>query len=333
MASDVITTIGQTSSPTTPDYSTLQAWEDDIPANLVTADQRHIGECLDQGTFTAGLVIGGHTVDATRYVILRCASGASFADKGGVRTTALTYNTANGVTVETSGIAIEISNDYTQVRGLQVKRTGYSGVSGYRTSTPLSNVTTDDCIINCQAELKTSTIRNSLIMGTVTNLVSGQPNVYGCTVINTGGSGTTAITSDYSSATVKNTAVFNFTTFSGSPTKAGSDYNATDLSSASTGSNNLTSLTFSSEVENTTNDFRAKSTGNLQAGTPDATNTPDDITGLTRDATTPWIGCWEISGGGAGVESYGLSAIGVGDPHLSGVVSQGLHTIETGVIA
>ncbi len=85
MPTDVIKTIGQTSSPITPDYSTLQAWEDASPANLVTADQRWIGECLDQGTFTGALTISGTTVDATRYTILRCASeddGAALQHRG-----------------------------------------------------------------------------------------------------------------------------------------------------------------------------------------------------------------------------------------------------------
>ena len=120
-------------------------------------------------------------------------------------------------------------------------------------------------------------------------------------------------------ATIKtvNCAVFGFTDGWETSTGAsytGSDYNATDDTTVPVGSNNVTSLTFADQFESTTNDFRAVDTGDLQAGTPDATNSPDDISGLTRDATTPWIGCWEVEGAApsGGLVAGSLALLGCG---------------------
>lgn len=69
----------------TPDYSTLQSWEDASPADLTTADQVWKGviqETTDNfvGTSNTLLGIGGITTDATRYVWLTVKDGSSFTD-------------------------------------------------------------------------------------------------------------------------------------------------------------------------------------------------------------------------------------------------------------
>lgn len=303
MPTVVTKTIGATSSPVTPDYTTLQAWEDALPANLVSADEQHIGECLDQGTFTGALEISGQTTDATRNIILRCASGASFKDKSGVRTTALRYNTSNGVAIETSGIAVTCGVQYTRFEGLQVKRTAYSGTLGF--SITMANGDVNQCILHGHQVLNmnntTTKIRNTLfeVPSGSNNGPMGQCPLYGCTIVSVGNNGTNGFVSSYNAMVAKNCAVFGFANFANGTPAAGSDYNATDLSSAVTGTHNVTSLTFSDQFESITNDFRAKSTGSLDLnGTPDSTNTPDDITGLTRHASTPTIGCWEVEAAG-----------------------------------
>lgn len=405
MPTDVISTIGQTSSPTTPTFSTLQAWEDASPTNLTTSRSnttitgatsstiildagasgttdfyvghpvwadarasekrmitayngttkiatigafngsnatwdniptieaytidsvRYIGECLDQGKFTAVLIIAGSTTDATRYTILRCASGASFKDKSAVRTTALLYNstTGSGVAVEPSSGApttISISESYAQVAGIQVQRRSYGYCFG---GTAGLAIVISQCIVSASNRhevyidpnfsIVNVTYRNCLFLRDHTSDTWSTPSkFYGCTFVTVDSVGGAALTSAYSTLLLKNCAVFGFTTAVSGTSAAGSDYNATDAAGVGgTGSHNLTSLAFASQFISTTTDFRAASGGSLQAGTPDATNTPADITGLTRDATTPWIGCWEVAavasgggviGGGVGGGAY-----------------------------
>lgn len=301
MPTVITKTIGATSSPVTPDYTTLQAAEDAVTVGLVAADEQWDLLCLDQGTFTAGAIIAGQTVDATRYIRLACAAGASFKDKAGVRTTALRYNTANGVTIEVASVfAVDAQTQYTRVEGLQMRRTGY-----YNAYKQAANCLVDSCIakdgdrdggenynmasgskaVNCLAERAFSG-----------SAFHGQGDVFGCTAICTDATpSSAAFSSAYSNLLVKNSAAFGFSSFVTGTLKAGTDYNATDNASIPVGSNNLTSLTFADQFENSANDFRAKSSGSLDlSGTPDTTNTPDDISGTTRHATTPTIGCWEV---------------------------------------
>ena len=56
-------------------------------------------------------------------------------------------------------------------------------------------------------------------------------------------------------------------------------------------------LTFANQFQSTTADFRTKAGNGLQAGLPDATNAPLDISQTTRSGTTPTIGAWEHSAG------------------------------------
>lgn len=307
MPTDVISKIGATNSPVAMDFSSLQSWEDASPPDITAAgsNNRWIGECYDQGTFTAGVVIQGTTVDSTHYTILRCAAGASFNSKSGVLTTALTYNASGGVTIQGGFNLVNCVQDFTQISGLQIKATGYASAAVVQNA----NCAVSDCIItsgisgtlftdeqssnkyiNCLFEFAFSTNTAVIVFG----------QFYNCTFVNVGGSAgsSNAIHTPYNTAIVKNCAVFGFDTFTDSTPASGSDYNATDNSSAVTGSHNQTSLTYSSQFQSTTNDFRAKSqtagTG-LHNGTPDSTNAPADITGATRDAVTPYIGCWEPS--------------------------------------
>ncbi len=76
MPSTVTKTIGSGG-----DYATVAAWWAAIPANLVTADVIHRGELLDQEhDCTPTITFSGKTVDATRYIELTTATGASWTD-------------------------------------------------------------------------------------------------------------------------------------------------------------------------------------------------------------------------------------------------------------
>src|SRR5947209_3758092 len=87
------------------DYSTIALFIAALPANLVTADQQWIGECYNDSEFAIGsaLAFSGITTDATRNIILRCASGQSFNDNAGKATNALRYNQTNGVGIRVTG--------------------------------------------------------------------------------------------------------------------------------------------------------------------------------------------------------------------------------------
>lgn len=310
-------TIAATSSPTTPDYSTLQSWEDASTVDLAAAAEIWLGQCLDQGTFTGTLLIDGHTTDANGYLNLTCGTGASFADKAGVRTTALRFNTANGVSVE-SNIPITISDNFTRVRGIQARNN-----SGYHTAIDIAasveNCRVDDFIAKngtgssnacVMSRMPSNVFANGLIENASAgnNGVMSQGQLYNCTIVNNAGSPSgIGATSGYSSLKMVNCAIFGFGTSYSGTAASGSGFNATDKAETF-GSNCLQSLTYANQFENSTNDWRAISTGNLQAGTPDATNAPDDISGQDRDDTTPWIGCWEVAGGGGGMAGYFVGA-------------------------
>ena len=55
-----------------PDYTTLSLWEDDIPLDLITADEQHIAECYND--WTSGLndqiQLVSRTTDVTRNIII-----------------------------------------------------------------------------------------------------------------------------------------------------------------------------------------------------------------------------------------------------------------------
>lgn len=307
MPTTVTKKIGATNSPTTMDYTSIQAWEDALPANLVTGDTVQRGQCYDQGTFTAAAIIAGETTDATRYVVLECAGGASFKDKAGVRTTALAYNAANGVAVQVtgaSGYAVRADVAYTRIDGLQLKVTTYAMTLRVNAN----NVTVSNCLVTSTGS--TGFIARDFGSGTsavwanclfVYGFNSGScitlhGKAYNCTFVNAAAAGTSnCFDLEYNVGVVKNCAVFGFGTFTTGTPAAGSDYNATDKSSAVTGSNNQTSLTYASQFVNSASDWRSVSTGGLKHGTPDSTNAPNDISGNARDATTPYIGCWEAT--------------------------------------
>lgn len=309
MPTTVISKIGHTNTPTAMDYTSLQAWHDAAPADLTTADQVWVGECYDQGTFTASsgytLFIGGHTTDPTRYFFLRCAAGAGFAGKSGVRTRALDYTAAGGVAVEGTGSinnVIRVTSDYTRFDGLQIYIHGfYGGAALFSAVTTFlgTNLIIRNGTGGYAAQLGTgSGLLGSSLVNCLVHCTNGggvqYGNCYNCTLI--GPNGYSALNPQYSgSQFVRNCAIFGFANLIASGTlHSASDYNATDLPmSFGAGTHNLNNLTFVDEFVQKSTDFRTEYDGDLHAGTPDSTNSPTDITGFARDATTPFIGAWE----------------------------------------
>lgn len=304
---DVIKKIGASNSPVTMDYSTVQAWEDALPANLVTDGNRQIGNCYNQGTLSGNLNISGETTDATNYILLQAFTGASFRDDAGALTNPLFYNNAKGIALEGSGNYASCfvgAPDYTVIRYLQLKNTGSGGTTGI-------NITTggliDSCILDSPAGLGNLSgavgagglkVVNCLIVVNAGNgpILSDAPYHY-CTIVNRSGSpSSTAISGSgyHASHYLKNCAVFGFSTFSSGTTGPDVSYIASDLA-LTEGTNNQASLTYASQFVSTTTDYTPKVTGSLKNGTPDTSYATVDILGVTRDATTPYIGCRELA--------------------------------------
>lgn len=321
MATVITKSIGTTGR----DYSTLQAFFDAIPANLVTADEQWIGEVYNDGLIstTGSQSLTGKTTDATRNVILRAAAGQSFNDHANKRTNPLRVNQSNGATITiTSGSSVfvlTIAANYTVVEGLQ-----FDGDSDERAAI---NVTGTNCEIrDCICEGGSATSYGVVVIdGASCNVVNcvaiqlrdfgvgfvsggNSAGFYNCTAFRASAIGPTraGFRRNYDSPIAKNCASFNFSDGWDSGWSSSSSNNATDGSTAP-GSGSLTGLTLSNQFESVatdgTHDLRVKAgAGLINAGTRDQTNTNDlDITETARSTSTPTIGAWEY---GVAASSY-----------------------------
>ncbi len=326
MPTTVVKSIGTNSR----DYSTLQAWEDAKPANLVTADQVWKGEVYNDSEFAGKLVISGSTTSATCYVWLTAAAGHGIADHANRLTNQLKYDQTKGAGINFNSAyeaILDVRDNYTKIERLQFKSTGV--FTNYNAAVVIgvtdgSNITINNCLFEYTGALhgirchgNNHTIANSLIIMSGATFNAGSHAVIivyatgGAFVNNTivrpsdrsaNGNGITR-SGGSTNILVQNNAVFGFTTaFNGwgSGTAAGTGYNACNDASAP-GTNNQQSLTYTSQFEGTTSgamDFRAKSGSALASNaTRNATYTSDvDIVATARSTSTPSIGAWEFGG-------------------------------------
>lgn len=311
MATTVVKTIGNG----TRDYTSIQAWEDAAPANLVTSDQVWEGQLYPEGagtngewTISAYINISGSTSDATRFKRLRCAPGMSFSDNASAATNALRYNPANGVAIrQTSSYGaytIDAAESFSEIIGVQL-----SNANSVQCLRAVANCTVKNAVIQSTGAGASigcsganSKVINSVLISTGTQvsvISSNAPiSLTGCTIIRPSGTSALCVASYGGAALLKDCAVFGFTGSTG--VSASSSYNATDLASLP-GTSNQLSLAAATQFENTTYatlDLRAKAGNDLQFGIADALITTD-IIGQTR-AATPTIGAWEFSSGGGG---------------------------------
>lgn len=298
----MVTTVVKSIGTASRDYSTLQAWEDAAPANLVTADQVWKGECYNDSTFTAGVTISGITTDATRYIWLTAAAGQSFAD---TPSNALDYNAANGVAINTSDTCI-----YTAVANVKIDKLQISGGVGINDSSGSSAVYIDNCIVKSSHY----TTGNGGIMtaGNVSNCVAinvnggtavlgfGSAKFFNVTAIQTGSASAFGFRGDYSTPKYTNCAAFGFGTNFRSGYDGTSDCNASSQASPP-GAHSLGSLTFSDHFVSSS-DYKLKATSTLiNAGT--ATGAPStDIFGTSRPSGAGYdIGAFEYVAAGGGL--------------------------------
>ena len=320
MTTTTVKTIG-----TGGDYTTLQAWEDASPANLVTSDVVWQGQCFNQEFFSSSatlLTVSGTTTDATRYKELTTYAGASFVDNASVQTNALRYNASNGAGIRNTyawSPAVSLNESYFRISKLQISGSANAALS----SSASDGLVVDKCIFEASSTsvepfkaYGTGTVKNSLFIQRSTNLVaalSNGTNAYNCTFARTGTGTASIIRGSYSTSTLKNCAFFGGATTlaSGSSTRT---YTTcyTDTASPPSGCTTVAYDTSTgSGFENKTDatrDFRIKSTSAMvNAGTTDATNAATDIAGTARPSGAAYdVGAWELVV--AGGDTYTLTA-------------------------
>lgn len=321
MTTTTVKTIG-----TGGDYTTLQAWEDASPANLVTSDVVWQGQCFNQEFFSSSaqlLSVSGTTTDATRYKELTTYAGASFVDNASVQTNALRYNASNGAGIRSTyawSAPVSVNESYFRISKMQISATTAVAFNGGATT----GLVMDKCIVEnsgtSNEALKTygaCTVKNTLVVGRSTGSLAKLDNgvsVYNCTFARTGSSTSNIFTGAYSTTTLKNCAFFGGATTlaSGSSTRT---YTTcyTDTASPPSGCTTVAYDTSTGSgfqnITDSTRDFRIK-TGSalIDVGTTDSTNAATDIAGTARPSGAAYdVGVWELAaGGGAQTLTPGL---------------------------
>lgn len=308
----VTVTVGATSR----DYSTLQAAWNALPSTL-TDD--YVFELYNDAAFSSGLNTASSSKTFGSYgLTIRPASGQGFRDHASKTTNALRYNQSNGVAVSDSPFLtplINVGAYKITLDGLQLKHTNFYAIGGTGGST---NLTIKNCLVVGERDdteviaaesAGTCSIVNNVVIqsGDAAAAVAAGPGTVmrnnTVVYIGSGSSSSTGVTANGGALTAIGNAVFGFTNAFGTgflgSFHASCDYNATNLGSTGTGtgSNNVTSLTYSSQFEAVgtygSEDLRVKAGSSLiNAGTYDAAIDPDIIS-RTRDGSTPTIGAWE----------------------------------------
>lgn len=311
MTTTVVKTIG-----TGGDYSTLQAWEDACPANLVSADQIWQGQCKNQEFVVSGtaLTISGTTVDATHYVELTTEAGASFVDHADKATNALRYNPSYGAALRGSGAwvnAFAINQQYTRISKLQFSNS-FNGSGAGLTIFAESGLTWfDRCIVEGYGRSITgvfdlygagSVVSNCVLiqknnLNTATIAQIGGAAAYNVTLAALGTTADIGIKVLYG-ATLTNVYVGNATTTFTSANTATNCY--TSQSSPPSGWTNAPFSTATFEnVTSGTHDLRLNAGSALiNAGADSATYSPTDIIGTARTSGSYDVGAWEYLAGG-----------------------------------
>ena len=346
MTTTTVKTIG-----TGGDYTTLQAWEDASPANLVTSDVVWQGQCFNQEFFSSSgalLNVSGSTTDSTRYKELTTYAGASFVDNASVQTNALRYNASNGAGIRNSyawGGPVSVNESYFRISKLQISATTAVGFNG----TGTTGLVIDKCIVEnsgtTNEALKTygaCTVKNTLVVGRSTGVIAqlnNGTNAYNCTFVRTGSSTSNIFTGYYSTTTLKNCAFFGGATTlaSGSSTRT---YTTcyTDTASPPSGCTTVAYDTSTGSgfqnITDATRDFRIK-TGSalLDVGTTDTTNAAYDIVGTARPQGAAYdVGAWELVVAGATTHTS-TGALATAGAAVAGTAARFRAFAATGVLA
>lgn len=315
-------TITKSIGATARDYATPALFAAAIPSNLVTADEKWVGECYNDAEFVgAGIMFdcSGKTTDATRNIVLTAAAGHSHIDHGTAAANALKYDVSKGVGIRMTGVGnwvIRPGGAYTEIRRLQIKADaadslGINGAVNEGTARKYH-----DLIIETGGEMGIDAYDNALLtnvicinLGTTANgarLGNGSKAI-GCGVVRASNQTAAGIgwRINYGTCILQSCYSFGFTTAADASGWDGtnSKYNATDAASGLPGTNNQHSVSYSQFTPFTDASSGAPNFNPIAAtllaanGFRDATLAPNDIAGTARSAT-PTIGPKEIGGGG-----------------------------------
>lgn len=305
------------------DYSTLQSWEDALPANLVTDGNAQVGECYNDGEFTsaaAQLTISGQTTDATNFITLKTASGQSFKDHANKLTNRLIYNQSNGVGIRSTNgyiTAVTVITGRTVLQGLQINASASTSMG---LTLGGSNQKVEQCIIhggtgsnaNCSG---TNTLNNVLFVNNAAaggnnagiRMQTGTFNLKNVTSVRYSNlaAGIRSFRGDYATVNMQNCSGFGFSAFHQSVSSSFSGNNNCSDQAISFGTSNQASKTYSDQFEQPSNsggvpDYRTKSgSDQIDNGDDESGTFTVDIVGVTRPIGSAWdIGVWELASSG-----------------------------------
>lgn len=324
MPTTVTSTISLSGSP---DYSTLQAWEDASPANLVTADQIWRGEIQEVNDNFSGatnvLILTGSTSDATRYKELTTAAAASFRDDVD---NLLTYDESQGCSIVCTGSenSVIVSENFVRISNIQMSYDGTTlGPIQITTSCLLENlilrlgtgtgsevtITGSARFVNCVLTSRVSTAARLMVV------TSGSSNFHNCTFVTP--SDLTAATHVFvdvgGTVTANNCAFFgvaNVAFSAGSFTTCYTD-DSTPPSGCTTIAYDTTTGSGFEGITVAAQDLRIKSTSSLiDVGTDDATYASEDIFGNTRPSSEYDVGVHEFPAVAGGIINMLLLGVG-----------------------
>ncbi len=334
----MVTPVPSTILGASPDYTSLQAWNDDfddvtLPIDLVAADEQHDALCrgVDLSDGMPTLTVTGQTTDPTRFLRVTTDAGASFADT----VQALTFDTANGAFIDADDAhfdTINVQTPHTRIEKLQIQRTssavlgnGCLNFTGAADGSSARNMlvqwdgsdggTGMNCDLGCTG-LKY--INSISICSTTANAVGlsirddDDTMMVNCTIVvpddvdpGDGGSGIVGEISAHGGPDLYNNCVFGWESGDAFFLITGGTYthNASDDSTVP-GTSTKPSLTYADsfiDVSDATQDFRLKSGSELiNNGTRRENETFDlDIFGQPRSVSTPDIGCFEFQAAAA----------------------------------
>lgn len=330
MATTVVKTIG-----TGGDYTTLQAWEDASPADLVAADQIWEGQLTESITFTGAnnlVTFAGSTSNASCYKHLTTAPGMSFVDNADKLTNALRFNKANGLWIESTngkyGSATIIFTElFATVSNLQLSFTSgqASSMIGGSGNTILGQPkgTLRNCIVvsngtdstinkvdayNCLIETNGTTPVSLCYFGDATNIIQ-----YCTLVAPIGVPCSGAFLGNYAYLRqVKDCAAFTnggyFTSGSGITVENCFSDSAQVLPGLTTVTYDTSTGSGFENISAGTEDFRIKATSTLVDAGASIPELPYDIVGTLRGAP-PDVGCWEYTDQGGAVDHHTSGSI------------------------
>lgn len=320
-----------------PDYGSLQAWEDDAPATLVSIWSGEVQEPDDNfSSSSALLTVSGSTSTASLYKELTSASGASFRDNAGAATNALKYNESNGMSATSSvsfNAVLNLAENYCRMSNIQVKATSTANaVNCNNIGIRLNNIIaqTDAGLVAVRLANNDVDLANSLLVQrkSAANAIVfafGSANLYNvtCVVPSDITGATNGMDQSFFSGDISSCIFMGCTNTADA---AGGTY-TTCFTSDTTPPTGCTNVTYADQFENTadaTMDFRLKSGADaIDGGTYDATNAPNDIIGTARGSGTADAGCWEFVSAGGGGRIMGSLAYSGGLAGQGGIAGHG----------